>query len=170
MRLTNCREKRAVNGDVRLSWTPKSRHVSTAFGKRWEFDSSQQKARSYPRFTGKIRTGGPLRIVAWSIWSGRERSSHNHSPQVPQTRLAFFLLTVENSHFGYSSEIPLTDHWSHHDSSFRWMKSLIVLTQSTKKVYFQRIVPAFKGTISKVGMWVICRSERQPIISAQQCY
>jgi len=32
--------------------------------------------------------GGPLRIAAWPIWSGRERSSHSHLPQVPQIRLA----------------------------------------------------------------------------------
>ncbi len=41
-------------------------------------------------FAGNIHLGGPLRIVAWPIWSGRERSSHSHLPQVPQTRLAFF--------------------------------------------------------------------------------
>jgi len=35
-----------------------------------------------------MRAGGPLRIAAWSTWSGRERSSHNHFPQVPQIRLA----------------------------------------------------------------------------------
>lgn len=35
-----------------------------------------------------MRTGGPLRIAAWPIWSGRERSSHSHLPQVPQIRLA----------------------------------------------------------------------------------
>jgi hypothetical protein len=38
-----------------------------------------------------IVPGGPLRIVAWSTWSGRERSSHSHFLQVPQTRLASFL-------------------------------------------------------------------------------
>jgi len=38
--------------------------------------------------TDKIHSGGPLRIAAWSTWSGRERSSHSHIPQVPQTRLA----------------------------------------------------------------------------------
>lgn len=37
-------------------------------------------------------TGGPLRIEAWLIWSGRERSSHVQIPQVPQTRLALFLI------------------------------------------------------------------------------
>lgn len=35
-----------------------------------------------------MRAGGPLRIAAWPIWSGRERSSHSHLPQVPQIRLA----------------------------------------------------------------------------------
>lgn len=35
-----------------------------------------------------MRVGGPLRIVAWPTWSGRERSSHSHFLQVPQTRLA----------------------------------------------------------------------------------
>src|SRR5690606_1934302 len=35
--------------------------------------------------------GGPLRIVAWFTWSGRERSSQSRSPQVPQIRLASFL-------------------------------------------------------------------------------
>src|SRR5690242_8621219 len=35
-----------------------------------------------------IRPGGPLRIVAWFTWSGRERSSQSRSPQVPQIRLA----------------------------------------------------------------------------------
>ena len=35
-----------------------------------------------------IMAGGPLRIVAWSTWSGRERSSHSRLPQVPQIRLA----------------------------------------------------------------------------------
>lgn len=37
-----------------------------------------------------MRVGGPLRIVAWLIWSGRERSSHVQFLQVPQTRLALF--------------------------------------------------------------------------------
>jgi len=42
------------------------------------------------RFAGRIALGGPLRIAAWPIWSGRERSSHSHFLQVPQIRLAFF--------------------------------------------------------------------------------
>src|SRR5438067_11074849 len=40
-----------------------------------------------------MTTGGPLRIVAWFTWSGRERSSQSRSPQVPQIRLAFFLFS-----------------------------------------------------------------------------
>jgi len=39
-----------------------------------------------------MSAGGPLRIAAWFTWSGRERSSQSRSPQVPQIRLAFFLL------------------------------------------------------------------------------
>jgi len=44
-----------------------------------------------------MHPGGPLRIVAWSTWSGRERSSHSHFPQVPQTRLASYLSSVSSS-------------------------------------------------------------------------
>lgn len=46
-------------------------------------------------FAVKIHLGGPLRIAAWPIWSGRERSSHSHFLQVPQIRLAsLFILCV----------------------------------------------------------------------------
>jgi hypothetical protein len=51
----------------------------------------QQFAKHIVIFAVKIRPGGPLRIVAWPTWSGRERSSHSHFLQVPQTRLASYL-------------------------------------------------------------------------------
>ena len=38
--------------------------------------------------TDRIVRGGPPRIADWQTWSGRERSSHSHHPQVPRTRLA----------------------------------------------------------------------------------
>jgi len=46
-----------------------------------------------------MAAGGPLRIVAWFTWSGRERSSHSRSPQVPQIRLASFRFSASSFHF-----------------------------------------------------------------------
>lgn len=49
----------------------------------WKFHKSLHAQRTGLAFAVKIRVGGPLRIVAWPTWSGRERSSHSHFLQVP---------------------------------------------------------------------------------------
>lgn len=68
-----------------LSWSDTEPHlVAQRFEKNLIiYFECLNLAMLFHSFAGRIPLGGPLRIVAWSIWSGRERSSHIHFLQVP---------------------------------------------------------------------------------------